>query len=434
MSNEASGGSPAGLWLEEARRSSEAPRPTRAPPGGGAGAGAGSCFSLHLSSPSPLSTLRAVSSPTPEEVRGWFAERVEVTLPSEAAPLLADWGAELRLGGEQDVGGWGPGRDPSERLNLVAFLEEKLKLGGTFTFNALWRERQGGRMYPFWIPKYSGSLTISQRKYEEAGNRGPRHLLSAIRRDVRALLQPPPGWVLLEVDFRSCHPAIGLAVSGDPQLQRDLAGDIHQLIGDMLAARLDEPAARREFGKFVNNAMLFGLTPVGLGERARRALSPPPAHDLVVRVWNAWWDRYPQLRAFRDQLNESVRFANSLKEALEVIAPSGRVSRFSPAELGGRVTKGRGKGPGVDAVARSVFSACFRAIEADLLDQTIRSFRAGSKSGRLVLPLYDGLIAAAPQDNVVLVEYELKAAARSASDALGLEGLIANVKRLTPGG
>ena len=109
-------------------------------------------------------------------------------------PVLEGWEAELSGQAAASFPGWrpeGPGRRPVEAAPLIAFLRPHAESGVPFTFNTLHIERQGGRSYPFFLDGYDGPLTISKRAYEAAGRRGPRLLLSAVRRDARALLQLP---------------------------------------------------------------------------------------------------------------------------------------------------------------------------------------------------------------------------------------------------
>jgi len=358
----------------------------------------------------------------PSDVRAWFAERVSFVLPSAAEPLLDLWASEITLGRSQSVPGWrpeGPGRTPAEASTLIEFLRDHARRATPFTFNALRRESQGGRIYPFHIVGYDGALTISDNKYNAAAaGAGPRMLLAGIRRDVRAALQAPTGWSLLELDFKSCHAAIGLALSGDPQLGADLAGDIHQLTGDRLPGDLltgdaATSAGRRDIGKAINNAMLFGLTPDGLQRRVQEALGRDFGEGAGERIWHAWWARYQRLAAFRDKLRAVVEQAQHDEVPFEIASPSGRVSRFSPADIAGRVAKGRAA-PGPDGVWRTVFSACFRAVEGDLLDRTLHHFHQASAGGRPMLPLYDGGLFAAPGGAEVAVEHALQAAAAQA--------------------
>src|SRR5205823_1539203 len=149
----------------------------------------------------------------------------------------------------------------------------------------------------------------------------------------------PPGWRLVELDFRSCHPSIGFALSGDEQLAADLEHDVYQVVGDLFIP-LVSASERRDAGKRLSVSMLFGLSPKGLKEFAREVLGRPPQDGTGEAVWTAWWARYPRLAAFRDQVQGLVREAQARACALEIESPSARISRFSPAEIAGKVDKG----------------------------------------------------------------------------------------------
>ncbi|MBI2378506.1 MAG: hypothetical protein HYV07_31195 [Deltaproteobacteria bacterium] len=356
--------------------------------------------------------------------------RVPLVLPRSALPVLDRWQLELTGTAPPSFPGWvpeGPGRTPLEATPLIAYLRDHAVCGEPFTFNALHLEPQGGRSYPFFLSDYDGPITVSSNRYEAAAMRGPRLLLAAIRRDVRALFQAPPGWSLLELDFKSCHPAIGLALSGDEQLERDLSGDIHQLIGDAVAPQRAQPD-RRTLGKRLNNAMLFGLSSYGARDLSIEVLGRPPLDGTGQGLWSAWWARYPRLAAFRDEVIALVRTVQLEGFALEIVAPSGRRSRFSPAEVRGEVAKGR-PAHGPDGAWRTVFSACFRAVEGDVLNQTLRHLHANDGGARPALPLYDGLIVAAPTGAEEAAQRALLAAAERAVLDLGIPMLRAEIKQ-----
>lgn len=381
------------------------------------------------SAPRPL---RPVPTTSDAEVCRWYAERVPLVAPPSVLPLLDQWALALEGKAPRSFPGWrpeGPGRTPDDAVPLIALLRDHAGRGEPFTFNSLYREKQGGRSYPFVIPEYKGPLTITGRQYGKAGH--GRSLLSAIRRDVRALLEAPDGWSLLELDFRTCHAAIGLALSGDEQLARDLDSDFHQVVGELFV-RLPTEAERRDAGKRINNAMLFGLTPVGLAELTKELLGRPPADGTGVAVWSAWWSRYPKLEAFRKYVEHQVTTAQIYRQPLVIVAPSGRISRFAPSEVQGGIAKGSRPAPGRDHVWRSVFSACFRAVEGDLLDATLRRFNAKSGGGRLVLPIYDGALVAAPDGTEEVVRRALLEAAEGAVVDVGVPKLRAIVNRRSP--
>ena len=371
---------------------------------------------------------------SPEEVRSWFVDRAPMVLPPHAVPLLDAWGRQLRGEEPPSIVGWkpvGPGRSPVDAAPLIAWLRTHAESCEPFTFNALYREPQGGRMYPFAIDGYDGPLTISRRQYEAAGKRKARRLLSAIRRDVRALLRAPVGWSLLELDFKSCHAAIGVALSGDEQLANDVHADAHQVVGDAIVPQLGDAAARRHAGKALNNRMLFGGASTAVRELAVEVFGSDSAIADAERVWTWWWSRYPRLAAFRDELREQVIDAQNAGDGLTIEAPSGRLSKFTPGEVAGRVVKGKQAARGPGGVWRSIMSACFRAVEGDLLDATLRHFHDSKVGGQLVLPLYDGGLFACTWGSEGAVADALRDAGERAAKGLGLYGARAVVTART---
>ena len=369
---------------------------------------------------------------TADEVRSWFVDRVPMVLPPQAVPLLDQWGRELRGEAPPSIVGWkpeGPGRTPVDAAPLIAWLRAHAESGEPFTFNALFHEKQGGRRYPYFRPGYDGPINISKNKHDSKKWR-PRLLLSAMRRDVRERIRAPMGWSLIELDFKTCHAAIGVALSRDEQLAADVAADAHQLIGDQVARQFATPAQRREVGKALNLMMLFGATSVAVRKLAAESQLGLQSLEEAERVWTWWWSRYPRLAAFRDALRDVVKEAQTAGDGIEIEAPSGRVSKFSAGEVAGRVAKGKQAARGPDGVWRTIMSACFRAVEGDLLDATLRHFHDSKVGGQLVLPLYDGMIAAGPWGAEQVAIDALREAAEHASSEIGLKVGCAVVRRV----
>lgn len=328
-----------------------------------------------------IGLLSPVTPTTAEDVRAAWADSPPMRLPQAALPLLDEWATSLRRPGPHTEG---PGRSPAEASPLIAYLRKAACEGLPIAMTALHRERHGGRLYPLALLDYAGPVSISDR---QLARHHPRLLLSAIRRDVRALLTGPDGQGLLDVDLTACHAAIAVALSHDPQLQDDLRGSLYQRAGDRWGSRLADPGARRGLGKRLVLALLMGGGPAAVQEVAGlHGLAP--TREVAAAVAAAWWDRYPRLRAQRDGLARAVHRAAEATAALELVSPTGWVSRWSPAEVRGY----RAGQPArtLDEVVRSVWSAAFRAVEASILDRAVRYMTA--LGVQPVLPVYDGLL------------------------------------------
>ena len=347
-----------------------------------------------------LPGLNVVPPVPKDETLAIWADRVSMILKDDALPVLR--GLELCLPEKADpLAYYGPGRSPDEQRRLYGFLQERIEAREPITFNALRWEDQGGRRYPTFIPGYKRALPISRNSYSKATT---KYLLSAIPREVRAMLKMPEGWSTNPLcgDFKCCHMAIALALSGDKRLADDLKGDVHQQAGDHVLRKLEWAGGlsvdqRRTFGKLLNLKMLFGTTASGVQQAASGVLGRDLGEREAQEIAWAWWDRYRALSRFRERVFKRIKEARSRGVGLVVVSPSGKRSRFSPAEVKGEPMKGESQGKGIKGAQRSIFSAIPRAVEGDLLDLTLRYWHQGrdAHDGRLVLPIYDGIYFAA---------------------------------------
>jgi hypothetical protein len=369
------------------------------------------------------------------DVALWWADRVPCVYTPAGVPVLDRWEAELVGAAPPSFPDWtprGPGRSEYEAAPLITWLRSRAHSAKPITFNALWKEKQGGRCYPYYLRGYEGQLTISAHSYAAEGKKGPKLLLSAIRRDARPYLCVVSPWVQVEGDFSSCHGYIAFGLSGDDQLKADLAAGFHQVTGDWMLTGDAEAPFRRRIGKAVNNAMLFGMESAGLLRLISKFFPGQVPEAWARRAWELWWSRYPRLAAFRDHIQELVRVAQQARVGFDIISPSGRLSRFAPYEVRGEVGKGTRKvAPGLNGAWRTVFSALFRAVEGDLLDQTLRHFHSirEAHGARLILPLYDGLTIAALPEQQDIAERALTICGRQAAQDLGLPDLRLTIKR-----
>jgi len=389
---------------------------------------------LLVAGPGSPGVLLPIPRVAPAEVKNWWSGRVPFIFHRDGIPTLKRWEEELTGAAPPAFLGWapsGPGRTPYDAAPLIEWLRSRCLRDKPLTFNAMWKEKHGGRLYPYHLRRYTGQLTISRYAYNEAGKRGPKLLLSAIRRDARTFLTLPDPWEQLVGDFTSCHGHIAFGLSGDVQLAADLAAGLHQVTGDWLLTAAVDPPLRRAVGKAVNNAMLFGMESGGFHRLINKFFPGQVTMDWATRAWQTWWARYPTLSAFRDQVRSVVLYAQSNRRRITITAPSGRPSRFSPGEVLGQIAKGSKKAaPGISGAWRTVFSAVFRAVEGDLLDQTLRHLHSIREHHgiKLALPLYDGVVIAAPKDGVERASKALMVCAQAACNDLGLPALSMTVK------
>lgn len=316
--------------------------------------------------------------PPREEVEMWFEHR---------APLRVDRAVlERLLSANPTVGE----EDPERTQPVIDLLRAYAESGRPLTFNATWRERQGGRRYSFHARGYSGPVVLAKGGHEKLPH--PRALLQGIPRVLRTALRPPEGHVWLNADISQCFPAIVTAVTRDAALQGDVEADMHQRVGDAFAP--GRPDARK-LGKVLNNALIGGMTAHGLCTELRKygyAIDEQTAEGY--RRW--WWARYPSYADWIARFEEFLQARASRGEALRVEAPTGRTFQFSPAQVAG--WRHGIRGTWFDAGVRSIVSSFWRSIEGAVLDRALallheHRWPAGL---RVALPMYDGMLLAVP--------------------------------------
>ncbi len=385
-------------------------------------------MALSISLPEISHSLRSDTAKTrARDVRAWWDERPEMLIDEDSLPLLADWmrriSARNHAHGTERKLGYAKTFDQNPQP-LIQWLTEKARAGEPFTFNALHVERRGGRTYPYFIPAYTGPVTISRDRFQRSEAEGDRLLITNMTRDIRKRLELTGGMVPLEADFRACHAHIALALSGDSALQRDLEGDIHQVVGDAMAPHVRQASRRRLLGKHINNSMFFGVTRHGLARIHKEELGVDAPKGWTRSASMVWWSRYRDLQEFCAELRQRVDLAQATGQGLVLITPSGRPSKYSPADVQGR---GAGRSRGAtdhEAAWRSIFSGVFRAVEGDLLSRTIARFHAdrARHGGAPALPIYDGLLLGAPEGREEQVRSSVKHAANAAAEDVGVHG------------
>lgn len=272
----------------------------------------------------------------------------------------------------------------------------------TLEYTWLRRNWRRGRRLAYWSPTHTGRVVA-----DKAGFRDPPDglQLQVIAKRLRPAFRAPPGRVLLDADVRSCFLVLAARVTGDEQLASDLrddARDVHLRTGELVAPGSPRP---REIGKLLNNSLVGGLSASGLAtELGRFGVACDAKHSR--EVWQAWWGRYPRLKAWCDDADATFERAREAKRALDVLLPDGSQIRFFGKMMSER-----------DSL--TVRAAVWQALESQLLDRAMVRLHASRNAldVQLVVPMYDGALFSAPEGR----QSEAEAMIRKAFDDAGSE-------------
>lgn len=204
---------------------------------------------------------------------------------------------------------------------------------------------------------------------------------------VRPAFIAPPGWAIVTCDFAQGEPRVMAALSGDRNLQYDIEqGDLNNTLatltyGALFIAEQGHDAATesyqlRQRAKFAFLAWCYGCGLLKLAGLLK--VSAEIAHQIMGN----WIDRYPQLQAYREQVN-----------ALPAVTlESGRVvplwDRWEYTHKGLRDT-GRPSRLGLNAVTQGE--------QADLLRRGFDEFIRRGWSWALLMLVHDEIVTCVPE-------------------------------------
>ena len=321
-----------------------------------------------------LGSLQACLPFRPRDIELWMDRR----LPLLLSPSVLGEATRTRASSDRSV-------LDHHHPQVRAWLDR----GEGFTFHSLWRGKRGGRLYPYWMPVPPRRLCSSRRVLDGAPG---KLLLSCLTKVTRRHLASPNGFDLVELDVRSCHAAIGAALSGDLTLASEVAIDIHELTGRRVQHHLRQGPGTldwRGVGKSVNMVLLFGGGEAALRHRLAECFSLQVSSEWAGWFCRTWWETYPRLYEFRRRVEALVQQGQREGRGLVVVSPSGWRNVFDHWRLQGNHPVGERTDPA--NVWRTVFSSCFRTVEGDLMLALYRRLDVqGEHEARPALPLYDG--------------------------------------------
>jgi hypothetical protein len=290
-------------------------------------------------------------------------------------------------------------KSEDKALSKIEFyISERAKRRLPVQFHALGSPRRCPRRYPLILETAEETLFMTRNRY---ANIKPKHLLSAVSKELRMAFRAPSGFQLWDYDMPRAHLSIFANLSGDERMLQWLKGDPHQETGDwLLSYKVKDKIQRRKLGKTINSAIVAG----GKGPMLQLALKdnginiqPTEAKHYVDR----WWSAFPNAHAFRLSHDEMIDGLVVKQHGYTVRFGDRTMFSFDADILAGRYTPGswrnrcHSRQDCVVKAKRSAFTALLRAWEAHLLDHVV--VKARQIGLRLVCPMYDGALFLVPE-------------------------------------
>ena len=216
--------------------------------------------------------------------------------------------------------------------------------------------------------------------------------LQAIANDLRHHFAPTPGYVFLDADYRSAHMHIAAARVGDDKLRARLSGDVdfYEDIARRLLSSVDvDPTRARKPTKRALLALLNGGDAATIARYLAEIGTPIDkalAANRGARLEDWFWREYPALAAYKQRQIDHC--AATPAKAYRVDTLTGRITTIDVSK----------KAP--ESAWRSMLSAKWTLVESEALDYALIDLHRtlARYEGRLVLPMFDGLLVEVRQD------------------------------------
>jgi DNA polymerase I-like protein with 3'-5' exonuclease and polymerase domains len=131
-----------------------------------------------------------------------------------------------------------------------------------------------------------------------------------------------PGYYIVEADYKALELRVLMRLSNDPDLERDLNGDVHTEVAKAIFETNNPTHEQRQIAKVVTYATMYGGGPgnvYGPVNESRRAEAEQNSKkfykkmtpDEALKLQEAWKKKYPVASAYLEQLSNATTHAIS---------------------------------------------------------------------------------------------------------------------------
>ena len=208
---------------------------------------------------------------------------------------------------------------------------------------------------------------------------------------IRQAFLPAEGWVLLTADYSQIELRLLAHFCGDEELRRAFAEDrdIHAAVASQIfgVPEAEVTANMRRMAKTVNFGVIYGISPVGLGQRLEMS------RDEAARFIASYFARYPKVQEYQDHLLNECRQTGYVSTIL------GRRRHFDPDAIRANSTYQQRNTAEREAINMEIQGSAADLIKLAMLN-VYRRLRREGRRARLLLQIHDELVFEAPPEEL----------------------------------
>jgi DNA polymerase-1 len=230
---------------------------------------------------------------------------------------------------------------------------------------------------------------------------------------IRQAFVPAEGWLLLTADYSQIELRLLAHFCGDDELRRAFAEerDVHAAVAAQIfgVAEAQVNAEQRRMAKTVNFGVIYGISPVGLGERLEIS------RDEAAKFIASYFSRYPKVQEYQDRLLRECRQTGYVSTIL------GRRRQFDRDAIRAHSTYQQRNTAEREAINMEVQGSAADLIKLAMLN-VFRRLRRENRRARMLLQIHDELVFETPPEELpALVEWVREEMTTPVATALTLQ-------------
>jgi DNA polymerase-1 len=208
---------------------------------------------------------------------------------------------------------------------------------------------------------------------------------------IRQAFLPAEGWLLVTADYSQIELRLLAHFCGDAELRRAFAEerDIHAAVAAQIFGVPENAvsAEQRRMAKTVNFGVIYGISPVGLGQRLEMS------REEAAKFIASYFARYPKVQEYQDRLLKDCRKNGYVSTIL------GRRRHFDRDAIRGNSTYQQRNTAEREAINMEVQGSAADVIKLAMLNVFRRLQREKHRS-RMLLQIHDELVFETPPDEL----------------------------------